>query len=97
MAKRKNSAQASVTATGVICTMDLSDYDNVGWVVGGTFVGTVTPQVSQDGVTWAPFGTALTAPGSAVQLDAPFKYIRLNCTAYTSGTIVGMLGASKAA
>lgn len=60
----------------------------------GTFVGTVKPERSFDnGTTWTP----LTALGSAIAFTAPASetfeegesvaLYRLNCTAYTSGTI----------
>lgn len=96
MAKKRNRTDGSVTATGVICTIDMDAYDHLGTLVGGTFVGTVAVQVSNDGVTWVALGAAVTAPATTVQLDCPFKFARLNCTAYTSGTIVGQLGAKAA-
>lgn len=62
--------------------------------VWGTFVGTVRFERSFDnGVTWLP----ATQAGSPVTFTAPFTEVliepeadvlyRLNCTAYTSGTI----------
>ena len=38
------------------------------------------------GTTFATIGTALTADGIVTIANAP-KYLRANCTAYTSGTI----------
>ena len=72
---------------------DVTGYDTpVGVVVGGPFVATVAIQVSMDNVIWATFGAALTAPGT-VKIDIPVKFVRANCTAFTSGLAVVLLGA----
>ena len=47
---------------------------------------TVAFQGSLDGSNWSTIGTALTADGIVTIANAP-KYLRANCTAYTSGTI----------
>ena len=59
----------------------------------GTFVGTVRLERSFDGSTWLP----ITALGSAINFTGPVSetfeeaeggvQYRLNCTAYTSGTV----------
>ena len=54
--------------------------------VSGITVATVAFQGSLDGTTFATIGTALTADGIVTIANAP-KYLRANCTAYTSGTI----------
>lgn len=87
----------SVTATGVICALGTEAAElPVGGLIGGTFVGTVICEVSYDpeagSPTWVAFGTNLTAPGTW-KVDVPVKAVRLRCSAYTSGTIVGGLGA----
>lgn len=92
-------AKGSVTATGVICQLGTEDMDlPIGALVGDTFVGTVLVEVSYDpeatSPTWVPFGSSLTAPGTA-KIDIPVKAVRLRCSAYTSGTIVGGLGGSR--
>ena len=92
---RKNRAQGSVTATGTICTVDLDGFKDLSHAVGGTFVGTVQVQVSNDGTTWAPLVASITAPAAAIVQGCGFKLARLQCTAYTSGTIVGFLAASE--
>lgn len=59
-------------------------------VVSGITTATVAVQVSLDGTAWVTSGAALTADG-AVTILAPFKYVRANVTAYTSGTITAKL------
>jgi hypothetical protein len=54
--------------------------------VSGITTATVAFQGSLDGTTFATIGTALTADGIVTIANAP-KYLRANCTAYTSGTI----------
>lgn len=87
----------SVTATGVICSVGAENSGlPVGAAVGGTFVGTVLCEISYDPdatvPTWIQFGSALTAAGT-VKVDIPCKAVRLRCSAFTSGTIVGGIGA----
>lgn len=91
---RNHFATGSVTATGVICNLGVQDCGlPVGVSVGGTFVGTVLVEVTYDGVTWTQFGSSLTAPGTA-KVDVPVADVRLRCSAFTSGTIVGGIGAA---
>lgn len=99
MALNYSYAKGSVTATGVICQIGTDDgVLPVGALVGGTFVGTVACEVSYDpeavSPTWVNFATALTAPGT-FKVDVPVKAVRLRCTAFTSGTIVGGLGVAQ--
>ena len=54
--------------------------------VSGITTATVAFQGSLDGTTFATIGTALTADGIVTIANAP-KYLRANCTSYTSGTI----------
>lgn len=98
MALNYSYAQGSVTATGVICQIGCDDAVlPVGALVGGTFVATVLVEVSYNpeavSPTWVPFGSAITAPGTA-KIDVPVKAARLRCSAFTSGTIVGGFGAA---
>ena len=57
-----------------------------------TFIATITAtatctiQGSIDGTNWVTVGTALTASG-VVNASAPYKYLRANVTAFTSGTV----------
>ena len=46
---------------------------------------TITLEASLDGTNWSTIGTAFTASGIA-SFDAPYKFVRANCTAWTSGT-----------
>ena len=54
--------------------------------VSGITSATVALQGSLDGTNWSTIGTALTANGIITVANAP-KYLRANCTSYTSGTI----------
>jgi hypothetical protein len=91
-------ASGSVTATGVACSLGVEGFPApYGAIVGGTFVGTVKVEVSNDPAatspTWIQFGSDLTAPGS-VKVDIPVKAVRVRCSAFTSGTISCYIGAS---
>jgi len=55
-------------------------------LVQGITTATVVLQVSMDGTTYTTIGAGVTADG-AIPIDTPYKYVRANCTAYTSGTI----------
>lgn len=90
----------SVTATGVICSLGTEDAAQpVGAAIGGTFVGTVICEICYDPEaavpTWVAYGTNLTAPGTW-SVTIPVKAVRLRCSAFTSGTIVGGIGARLA-
>lgn len=85
--------QALDDLTGVATTpdVDVSDGETIDLWVNGTFVATVQPEASADGVTFAPIGAALTAP-AVVSIPATAKKVRLDCTAFTSGTIESQVG-----
>lgn len=55
---------------------------------GGAFAGTAVVQTSEDGTTWATAegASAVTAPG-AIQNIKLKQFVRLNCSAFTSGGI----------
>lgn len=92
--------EAAATATGVFMTEEVRAQDTVISVqitsVGSG--GVVTPQVSNDGVTWvtttgnivgvggAQTATTLSAAGMYVYM-VQARFFRLNCTALTSGTV----------
>lgn len=77
----------AVAATGAGTAQAVTDPTKArAFVVSGTFVGTVAIQVSMDNSTWFTLGAALTAPGVA-ESTGPWKYVRGNVTAFTSGTI----------
>lgn len=53
--------------------------------VGGTFTATLRIQGSLDGSTWADLTADITTP-SILQLPQTVEQIRVNTTAFTSGT-----------
>jgi hypothetical protein len=55
-------------------------------LVQGITTATVVLQVSMDGTTYTTIGAGVTADG-AIIIDTPYKYVRANVTAWTSGTI----------
>lgn len=90
-------ATGSAVGTTTLCGLGVQDCQvPIGIAVGGTFVGTVLVEISFDSdaaaPTWIAFGSAITTP-STVKLDIPVKSVRLRCSAFTSGTIVGGIGA----
>jgi len=76
----------AVTASGASSAVQVDGGQPVFLQVSGITTATVALQGSLDGSTFATIGTALTADGIITIANAP-KYIRANCTAYTSGTI----------
>ncbi len=54
---------------------------------GGAFVGTAQLQTSPDNVTWTNVGTAVTTAGTQIQEIKLSSWLRLNCSAYTSGNV----------
>lgn len=80
-------ALGSVTTNAGINVQDLETSQM--WVTG-TFVGTVKLQVSPDNVAWVDSGSPVTAP-ALIAIPEGVGYVRLNCTAYTSGSIVGIV------
>lgn len=59
-------------------------------VVTGITTATVAIQGSVDGTNYVTIGSALTADGTG-GATTPYKYVRANVTAYTSGTITAKL------
>lgn len=53
------------------------------------FVGSAIVQTSVDGTTWttAPGATAVTAGGVSIQAVTVAQFVRLNMTAFTSGSL----------
>ena len=80
----------AVTATGASSAVQVDGGQPVFLQVSGITTATVALQGSLDGTTFATIGTALTADGIITIANAP-KYIRANCTAYTSGTITAKI------
>ena len=77
---------SAVVATGASNAVQADAGQPAFLQVSGITTATVAFQGSLDGTTFATIGTALTADGIVTIANAP-KYLRANCTAYTSGTI----------
>ena len=77
---------SAVTATGASTAVQVDPGQPAFLHVTGITTATVALQGSLDGTTYSTVGTALTADGFVTLANAP-KYLRANCTAYTSGTI----------
>ena len=77
---------SAVAATGASSAVQADAGQPAFLQVSGITIATVAFQGSLDGTTFATIGTALTADGIVTIANAP-KYLRANCTAYTSGTI----------
>ena len=78
---------SSVVATGASKAVQADAGQPAFLQVSGITVATVAFQGSLDGTTFTTIGTALTADGMVTIANAP-AYLRANCTAYTSGTII---------
>jgi hypothetical protein len=63
------------------------------WVqVAGDLVGTVELEVTLDGVKWQASSLAALAAGQYVEVPELTRAVRLNCSAYTSGTMSACVG-----
>ena len=80
----------AVSATGASSAVQVDGGQPVFLQVSGITTATVALQGSLDGTTFATIGTALTADGIVTIANSP-KYVRANCTAYTSGTITAKI------
>jgi hypothetical protein len=74
---------AVATGAGKVFTPQTS---SVTLLVQGITTATVVLQVSMDNTTFTTIGAGVTADG-AIIIDTPYKYVRANVTAWTSGTI----------
>jgi hypothetical protein len=81
---------SAVTATGASKAVQVDSGLPAFLQVNGITTATVALQGSIDGTNWSTVGTALTADGIVILAVAP-KYLRANCTAYTSGTITAKI------
>jgi len=81
---------ADITSQAANAGVEVSDFESAtAWVLG-TFVGTVQMQISPDGTNWVNSGSAVTAVATIAIPDTA-KQVRFDCTAYTSGTIEGVV------
>jgi hypothetical protein len=101
-------AVANVTAAGndLIASFDASVYKYISFQTTGTWVGTVEFQESNDNGTWTtivvqdiadlidPYKTEITE-NTLVKAQILGRYVRVRCTAYTSGTLEGVCDAYK--
>ena len=77
-----------LTGTGATTAIDVSHLENLGMMVGGTFVGTYEMQASFDG--GATFVALPSGGGTApktIAVGIAVQQIRVECTAFTSGTL----------
>ena len=78
---------ASVAAGAAIDVSQIYEFD--GWVtITGAFVATLQVQLSNDGVTWAQDGANISAP-IVQKVSGRAKFLRINTSAFTSGTPAG--------
>jgi len=94
--------QSAAGATGNGNVMDVSDFATVMMQVTGTFVGTITWEVSNDGTNWLSIRgtpdttawglTTATAVGMYYITVGGCRYLRARISAWTSGaiTVVGL-------
>lgn len=96
MAKPNFQQFADLAAVDTTAALSVAHLEEAAVLIGGTFTATVSLEVSFDGgATWVPHpdATGLTAP-KVVPLGMRAQQVRLNCTNYTSGTILGRLSGS---
>lgn len=93
--KYENFNLGDLTATGAGSAAECAHLEDVAVSVSGTFSATVDVEVSFDGTSFAPHPSlnGQTAPFAGT-IGFPCKQVRLNVTAYTSGTLEGR-GAGK--
>ena len=88
-------ADFGAAETGTAVTMEVSPFlphkKAIVWI-GGTFVGTMKISCSDDNSTWTDYAIAVNG-GAGVTTTTPHmaaislkKYMRAQCTAYTSGS-----------
>lgn len=87
---------SSAAASDAISTQDAGflpgmEVDVEAFAPVGAFSGTARWQTSQDGTSWTDAGAnwVTTAGGLNVQKITLAQYLRLNCSAFTSGSVQG--------
>jgi hypothetical protein len=91
MPKQRVTALGDLVGVATTPAVDISANEESDLYINGTWVGTVQPEVSADGTNFNAVGSALTAP-AIVALPKTAKQVRLDCTAFTSGTIESQVG-----
>jgi hypothetical protein len=92
---KKSTVLSSVAASTAIATAEagfLPGMEVAALIAAPTntpFVGSCVVQTSADGTTWAtaPGATAVTSAGVNIQSVVLAQFVRLNCTAFTSGSV----------
>jgi hypothetical protein len=96
----------TVVDNDLVASLDVSLYKFLSFQATGTWVGTITFQASNDGGTWTdvvsqnvgeiltPYSTTITANG-LTKIPVVAKFLRIRCTAYTSGSLTGTCFAYK--
>lgn len=88
-----NLGDFTATATGTAATVGHFEPGSVYGSIDGTFVGTMTIEVSFDGSSFEQYGASVTAGNTLFgPLPGGVKLARAKCTAFTSGTIKVRLG-----
>lgn len=95
-----SSVGANITAAGTQTAITTTGYGSITFQLSGTWVGTVQWEASADGANYLPVrayttnatggpDVATTTTGNCIATIAcaSFAKVRINCTAYTSGTI----------
>jgi hypothetical protein len=103
------SANATALNTDVFPALDVSAYSSASIQITGTWAGTITFQVSDDGVNYVSqvVANSITTGGSVLSTTTSgvysvplfHRYLRVRMTAYTSGTAVGttvLFGSTRA-
>lgn len=91
----------ATAATGAGTAVDVSHLEKVTVTLVGTFVGTYALQISQDGTNWVNAVTdgnaaaSATAPAAWVLANTSAKFMRINCSAFTSGQGVALYGGQR--
>ena len=98
MSKHVARALTDLGAVAISAGGNVEALEHVMIMIGGTFVGTYSVEGSVDGTTFAAMSdihgnslAGLTAPTTR-QLPVGLNAVRVNCTAYTSGTIESDVG-----
>jgi hypothetical protein len=91
MSKQRSVALANITSAAANAAVGVTDFEDATLFVTGTFVGTYEVYESGDGTNFAPTYSANTAP-EAFALQRGTSHVKVNCSAYTSGTIKSHVG-----
>ncbi len=77
---------ADVTGVAASASIRITDLEEASYWVLGTFVATVFVQTSPDDTNWIDLGASFAIPTKTV-LPTDARFVRINCTAFTSGDI----------